>query len=387
MNSLEKRILIITMLGHSLCHINILIFAAALRPIQQSLGVSLTQLTAIGTAGYLVYGLGALPAGFLATRTSAKRTLMLFFTGTASAALVTGLAKSLPLFSAGLVCLGFFSSFYHVSGLSLIAQSIRQRGKAMGLHGVAGSAGVALAPFIAGLTLQFHNDWHLIYIVAAAPAALAALLLLFDHHIPDAHPEPVSGTHDQDQSAFPVRIFIMVLLIMGINGLVYRGFMTTLPIYIQEHIHFSGASRFTAGLVTTAILGIGMIGQYLGGHLSDRIRPVYLYLIIIVLSLPWMALMGVLYHVLFLAAAALFSLIHFSMQPVENHLIAALVPSRVVGSGYGWKFIVTFGVGSLATLMAGYISETISMSAVFLALSGLIFLCSLAALLISRLAE
>ena len=49
-----------------------------------------------------------------------------------------------------------------------------------------------------------------------------------------------------------------------------------------------------------------------------------------------------------LAAGGLFAFFHFGTQPVENDLIARRADPRVRGLAYGLKFVVSFGIGSLA---------------------------------------
>ena len=378
MTSTEKRIFGITILGHAMCHVYMLIFAAALLSIQQSLKIGLTQLTSIGTICYLLFGLGALPSGILATKTNAKFTLKLFFLFSALASCVTGLSNNRLLFAAGLASIGLFGSLYHVSGLTLITQGIQKIGRSLGIHGVAGSAGIALTPLISGFILSILG-WREIYLIMAIPGILGFLFLQLEKKIPSAHIESHPQTTQKvNASHYPTLLFILAIIAMGMNGFVYRGFLTILPAYITNNVMIgSSAAYFTGGIITTMILSVGMLGQYAGGHLSDRMRLTKLYLFFIAMSLPFLLLMGLTNNFLLIIMAVLFSLFHFPGQPIENYMISALIPPKLVSSGYGIQFFVAFGIGSCATVFAGYISEHYTMSAVFIALS-FILLISLA---------
>jgi hypothetical protein len=57
------------------------------------------------------------------------------------------------------------------------------------------------------------------------------------------------------------------------------------------------------------------------------------------------------------------------MQPIENTLVAYLTPDRLRHSAFGTKFILTFGVGSVAVYVVGWIKTAWSLSAVFVAMS------------------
>ena len=56
------------------------------------------------------------------------------------------------------------------------------------------------------------------------------------------------------------------------------------------------------------------------------------------------------------------------MQPVENTLVARFTPRRFHHAAYGTKFVLTFGVGSLAVQGVAAIERAAGLGAVFPAL-------------------
>jgi hypothetical protein len=60
------------------------------------------------------------------------------------------------------------------------------------------------------------------------------------------------------------------------------------------------------------------------------------------------------------------------MQPIENSLFAVLVPARWRSTGYGVKFVLTFGVGSLAVWLVGWLQEAFGLPSVFLGLAAVV---------------
>ncbi|MFC1568895.1 MFS transporter [bacterium] len=372
MKSIEKKVVGITAFGHALSHFYMLILAGALMAIVTDLNSTLSQITAIGTLCYFIFGAGSIPAGIFVSATNPKMILKGFFLFSSAAALLIGLSKSIEIFTMGLTLLGLFGSLYHVSGITLITQTITQRGKALGIHGVAGSAGITLAPLIAGAILMILG-WRWIYLLASGLGMIGFLILFFDRSIPVSHPQNAS----QDTKSFDKKMIVAFALIIGvmmINGLVYRGFLTMLPTYVSKNI--SSGSPFTGGLLSTLILSVGMIGQYFGGHFSDRVPMVRLYLITLLLSLPFLFILGFVQHLWIVGAGLFFALFHFPQQPIENHLISRWMPPKWVGSGFGVKFAATFGVGALAAGFTGIIADRASISLVFPVLAGLVFLSS-----------
>ena len=111
--------------------------------------MSITQIGLLTTLCHIPYGVMALPAGILADKSGYKRVLVIFFFGTPAAACFVGMAKSATHLGIGLALLGLFASLYHPTGLAMLSHEVRERGKAMGLHGMGGSLGLAFSPILA----------------------------------------------------------------------------------------------------------------------------------------------------------------------------------------------------------------------------------------------
>jgi predicted MFS family arabinose efflux permease len=58
-------------------------------------------------------------------------------------------------------------------------------------------------------------------------------------------------------------------------------------------------------------------------------------------------------------------MVHFSVQPVGNALIAQFTRSQDRGLGYGISFFLSFGVGSFAAGIGGYIAENYGVANIF----------------------
>lgn len=399
----------------------------------------------MATISSFLFGVMALPGGFLADKWSYKAVLVMFFIGTAMAACVVGSARSVLSLGIGLALVGLFGSLYHPSGLAMISHGVRQRGKALGLHGMAGNLGIALSPIIAG-GLALRLSWRYAYYILSVPGFVAGAVLLLKSRLASkdensSAAQSVNSTQSESKPqgrSFSVWAIILLYAAAGLTGFCYRGVVTMLPTYLgkfnvgeelqseldrgmisevirQEFLRHKtelsentivsvespgrkwriadkgrnknytvtkesgrlnvyGPGTFGRLLFATMVYLVGMIGQYMGGHFSDRRRRTRLYLLFNGLSLPFMLLIGLTPGTIVVLVAALFALFHFANQPVENSLIAQFTPSHLRSSGYGLKFILTFGFGSFASGFSGYVAENYGFNSVFLALGGVIFL-------------
>ena len=104
----------------------------------------------------LPLGLGAFLAGWLVDRFGTRRMLAIFLLGCSGMSLLAGFVLSLPTLFVVMCFMGIFACIYHPAGLALLSREtdIHNRGRALGIHGVFGSAGIGAAPFIAWFVLN-----------------------------------------------------------------------------------------------------------------------------------------------------------------------------------------------------------------------------------------
>ena len=107
--------------GHFLDHLFMLVFAtvAALR-LTEEWGMSYAALIPYATPGFIAFGLGSLPAGWIADKWSREGMLVLFFVGIGASSILTALADSPMQIALGLLAMGAFASIYHPVGLAMV---------------------------------------------------------------------------------------------------------------------------------------------------------------------------------------------------------------------------------------------------------------------------
>ncbi|MGD9201133.1 MAG: MFS transporter [Chitinispirillia bacterium] len=372
------RIFGITSFGHALCHIYIIAFSAILGLMAQEFNLSLTQITGIGSICFILFGIGSFPAGIITSYSNPKLTLSLFYAGSALASIIIYFSSNVNMLIVGIAMLGLFASIYHVAGLSLIAYHIKKIGKSYGVHGVAGSAGIALAPLIASVIAN-NFGWRAVYLILAIPGIFGFLFLVFDRTIPANRSIELPKRSESRKKI--ILFFILFLLIMMINGFVYRAWLTIFPTYISERIHLNNLNPLlTGGFLSSAILAFGMIGQYVAGVLSDYVNRLLLYFLLLAVAGINLILIGLNTNILLLFIAIIFSLFYFALQPIENSIISLVSPSKFTSSVFGLKFILTFGVGGLGGVFSGYISENMGTHFVFIFVGAASGVCAVMAL-------
>jgi len=99
-----------------------------------------------------------------------------------------------------------------------------------------------------------------------------------------------------------------------------------------------------------------------------------LYAGMLIVTVPFLLLMGILSNYALFFTVMAFAFFHFSGQPVGNSLVAKYTDQRGRGLGFGLYFSAVFGIGSLASWFSGMIADAYSLNKIFFLLAAVIVL-------------
>jgi len=381
----EKRILTLTAGSHNLVHL----FEGILPPLIPLLLIQFqTDYFHLGLAVSvfsIAFGAGAFPAGMISDRMPPLQLIRLFLIGAGITSMLIALIPTYAVFVILVGISGLLCSIYHPASNTLISHTIALKGRAFGIHGIAGSLGVALAPGLSAW-LAAISSWRLPYIIYGILGLLLtaySLTLHLSHtiHPPSSHPKATPSSPGIDM--------VRLLLFYGSAaclGLTYRGITTFLPVYIGLRVDM--ASGFTnavtwGGTMATAALLFGALGQYIGGRLVDRISPEWMYLISIATGVLAVIGLSIGTNLTIIVSAILYAFFYFATQPIQNYMLSRYLPDHRHGIGYGIHFCLTFGVGAVAAAVSGYLADRFGLQSVFFFMTG----CFLISLLFSILLQ
>lgn len=373
----ERRVLGATCFGHMMTHLYMLVFPALVIPLRAELSLSLAEALDLAFLGYLLYGLGALPAGVLSDRWSARWMLVLNVGLAGLGAVLAGLATGPTMLVAALALLGLGASIYHPAGMALLSHTfVTSRGRALGLNGVFGNIGLASAPFVTGL-IAATAGWRMAYLVLGVVGIVGAFVMAVLPYEVAREESSVERTASDDGSLRG--FFVLLCVAMTLGGLGYRASTVVMPAFFEARADFLapvaervfsltagvGAKNAAATTLTSLVYLVGIFGQMLGGRVADQreLRTSYLAFHLATLLPLWGMLM--LSDVPLLAAAMAYIFFALGMQPVENSLVAKLTPARWRSTAYGLKFILTFGVGATAVMLVGRIESAFGLQWVY----------------------
>lgn len=357
----DRRIIGVTTVSHATVHTYELSIPILMVVWLAEFDVSPAVLGVIVGAGYALFGLGALPGGVLADKIGSRPLILACLVGMSGGFLVMSVVPGLVGIAVGLLVWGASASVYHPAGLSLISRGVDHRGRALGYHGAAGNVGIGFGPFVTAVMLVFV-DWRVAAAVLALPALVAAAVTLrlgFEEPaVADGGEETGMGFLKESRALF-ASTFAVVFVVAISSGLYYRGILTFLPEILGDTIAFDPGFGFdfeASRYVYSALLAVGVAGQYTGGRLAEnnterRMALGYGFLAVIALIF-----VPVLNAPLSLVAVSLvlgFSL--FVVQPLYQNTIARHTPEAARGVSYGYTYLGVFGIGALGATMAGVV--------------------------------
>jgi MFS family permease len=342
-------------IAHSLSHVLLGIYPAVLFVLREEFAASYTLLGSFFTAAMLLYGVGAFPTGVLLNRIHPLHVVRACLAMAAMAATLIAVAPSAGVMAAGLLLLGLAFSPYHTAANTLISRASGNDARLTAHHGMFGSLGLAVGPAF-GSVLAYAVDWRLPFAVGAA-ITVAALLYTFAlpplANARDMHTDPghsLGVTH--------VKALSLVFAITICLGFVFRGFETYLPsLVIQRADLFAGSRLVQGGLLASLIYIVGFFGQLWAAKLGRhrKVERIYTALLLgqaLLLVVAYAATEWPLILVLLL-----FSLFHFTTQPIDNVLTGKYTSLNRRGLGYGLSFGLSFAVGSFAAVAGGAIAD------------------------------
>lgn len=369
----ENIILGITGFSHLMVHTQMLVFPTLLLIFKSHFHLGLDTLGYMATMSAFMFGLGALPAGYLESRLGGRKLLLLYQLGSGMSSLLIIMSNSPVMFTVGISLLGLCSSVYHPAGLTVISRRVRRISKGMAIHGIFGSAGLAIGPIFASFFTDQYS-WRVTFsllVVAQFGLALATMILI--------DPSKAITETDNDESLKNQTNLKALGLYYGVTalmGFAYTGFTTFIPTHFAlstRDVISSLSDVMRGGTFTTLVLLAGIVGQILGGKWGSKYDKKMLLFWIVAANIPCFLILGFTSGEALVVTGILLGVVHFSLQPIGNSLIAEFTTSHHRGLGYGVSFFSSFGIGAIAAGVSGWIAETFSLPLVFPVLGIILF--------------
>jgi MFS family permease len=355
--------------GHLLDHMVMLIFPTAVLGMQADFAQPYSALIGLALGGFLMFGAGSLPAGWLGDRWNRRDMLAVFFLGVGAATIATGFAHNRWQLAAGLAAIGLFAAIYHPVGTAMLVGQAERIGRAIGVNGVWGNLGVAFAALATGAVTQWLGwRWAFILPGAAAIATGAAYLAL----VP---PLPNQTTRSRARDTrFPtgivVRAFLVLALVTLSGGIVFNATTVALPKLIDERLPQLAGSTLGVGMLVCAVYIVGAMAQLVMGRLIDRhpLKVGFLAVALFQAPLLFVASRVSGWPMVLVLALLVFSV--FGQITFNDGMVARYTDAGWRARVYAVRYLLSFGVAAAAIPLVAVMHAHGGFTALFRVLAG-----------------
>jgi MFS transporter, FSR family, fosmidomycin resistance protein len=343
--------------AHSMVHVLIGIYPAVLLVLHEDSGADFATLGAVFTAATFLYGVGSIPTGFIVNRVHPLTIVRCYLGLAVVAAALVAVSPGAPSFAAGLLLLGLAGSPYHTAAMTLISRASGNSPRLLAHHGMAGSIGLAVAPAF-GAVLAAAASWRLPYAIAAGITAVVLLGTLLMPKLPNPSAGVTEPRSRVSHGGTHLGALALVYLITLTLGFVFRGVATFLPALATERADvFPGNSLVVGGLLAALIYAVGFFGQWWAVRLGRHPELEGIYSLLLGAQAVLLALVVPFVDWGLIAVLMVWSVVHFTCQPLENVLTGKYTSLRRRGVGYGFSFGLSFGMGSFAAWAGGAVID------------------------------
>lgn len=374
----KERIWLLAVLtaGHFVIHWFQQFYPVILPSIKSALNLSNVEVGALTSAQQVVVGLGQMPFGMVADSLVRHRGAILALSLVSMGAAYFLLA--LPAFIwalLGSALIGLGTALWHpTAAASLSNRFPERRATALSINGTGATLSDTITPLLVGVLLA-NFSWQTATQVQLLPGLLFAFLLwraLAGVFSGDASaPRRVSAQLYDVVAVIKNPAFLGLAVSTGLLSMSRLVILTFLPIYLQEHLHYSSVAL---GIYIALLHVLGTISQPILGLLSDRFgRKAVL--------LPSCLLLGLFFALLAVVPPGIplglvivvIGLFFYTLFNIFNAAVMDVASSNAQAATYGLTSLITQLAVIPSPMITGYLIGGLGIKFAFV-LSGLFLL-------------
>ena len=338
--------------GHAMDHLFLLIFATAVAAIASDWGMVWQDLMPYTVGAFALFGLGSFPAGRLGDLWGRRAMMVVFFLGMGLSGLLIATATGAWSLAASLTLMGVFASIYHPVGIPMLVQGAARPGFAIGVNGLAGNLGIAVAAILTGFLVK-HFGWRMAFAVPGALALVCAAL--FFVLVPKETTAPAK--RPKSQAELPRSVMARAVAIMTLtsvsSSLIFNFTTNGNGQFLTERMRGLIDDPAVLGTLLAAVYAVASLAQLVVGKLIDRFPLKRIYLPIAAAPVPLFLVAAYAQGWTAYAVVLVFMIFVFGAIPFVDAMIVQYVDDRMRSRVAGIRLAIAFGVSSTAVYLLG----------------------------------
>ena len=364
----DARVISLITIGHAVSHFNQLVMPPLFLLMRDDMGLSFTELGLLMTMMYVVSAAMQTPSGFLVDRIGGRKVLIGGLLLQCTGVLLIGLAPSYWLMALAAMLSGAGNAVFHPADYAILNARVSspRLGHAFSIHGMGGSIGWAVAPFLV-LGMAGPLGWRGALLGAAVLGFLVTALIIAQKDIDTDGHRLAAAADPATRAAAAVaapgwKVLLTLAVVMSFLFLMFNaaGVIALQSFLIPASMQLFDMPQIVAASALTAFFVGSGTGMVAGGFVVSRTQRhglVCAAALVIAASL-----------VAFLGTAALpastlpmmMGLCGFSLgvvSPLRDMIIRDIAPDNARGRVYGFVY-TGMDIGSLfSPAMFGWVLD------------------------------
>ena len=340
-------------LGHSLDHLVLLIFAAAVASIANDLGVDRWEdLMPYGAPAFFFFGLCSLPAGKMGDLWGRRKMMLVYFAGIGLSSILVSQAQSPWQLCCLLAVMGGFASIYHPVGIPMLIQQSTAVGKTIGINGMMGNLGIAIAALLTGWVIRDFG-WRAAFWIPGLISLALGVVFWRVSNAQEIPPIRKTPTLNVDSKANQFTLFFIMTLAATTGSFLFNFSTNANNEVLINRLGNQLQDPAVIGTLLAAIYFIAAFSQLIIGALIDRVPLKKLYSTVIFLQLVTIVAATQCQGWGFYIAQLCFMCAIFAAIPFTDAMIAKYVDDSMRSRFSGARFAISFGASSIAVWLIG----------------------------------
>jgi MFS family permease len=340
-------------LGHALDHLFLLIFATAVTAIAADFGVARWEdLMPYAVGAFFMFGVGSVPAGRLGDLWGRRKMMLVFFFGIGIASLGVALTQSPMQLGLALTVLGVFSAIYHPVGIPMLVQKAVRPGVTIGVNGLSGNLGIALAALSTGFLVK-HFGWRMAFVVPGLVSIAAGWLFALTAPPEEAAPARKKASTVHLPRDLALRTFLVMVASSTTGSLLFNITTNGNPQMLSERLTGIVSDPASLGMLMALVYAVASLAQVGVGQLIDRYPVKPLFVGIVSTQIVLFALAAQSEGWAWYAFAIGYMMSVFGAIPFTDAMVVRYIDDSMRSRVSGVRIAISFGISSLAVYLLG----------------------------------
>jgi len=366
-------------LGHALDHLFLLIFATAVSAIAQDFGVAGWEDMMPYTVGaFMMFGFASIPAGRLGDLWGRRQMMVVFFFGMGFSAIGVSFTQTPLQMGIALTVLGIFSAIYHPVGIPMLVQKAVRPGLTIGVNGLAGNLGIALAALSTGFLVTWQG-WRMAFVVPGLVSIACGFAFAWAAPQESSAPAKKKSNSVQLPKHLAWRTFAVMVATATTTSILFNITTNGNAQLLAERLDGLVNDPSRLGMLLAAIYAVASLAQLVVGRLLDWFPVKPLFFGVLLLQIVAFGVASQTSGWIWYVAAIAYMVMVFGAIPFSDTMVVRYIDDAMRSRVSGTRIAISFGFSSIAIYLLGPVVKVAGFTQLMIALS---FVAALGAIIV-----